>query len=103
MVAVAAAQPKSTSLAESDLQEAVVWVEAHRTAIPASVYRAVVLLVSLRVELARTKERAATLLALFRRELGLTPKSERGATLTSTDTTAKKVAKTDAEQLALLR
>lgn len=100
MVAVAIAQPKSASLPESDLEEAVVWVEAHKATIPISVYKAVVLLVSLRAELARTKERASKLLALFRQELGLTPKSERGA---ATAGTAPKVAKTDAERIAAIR
>jgi hypothetical protein len=53
-------------------------VEANKATIPLCVYSAVLLLVSLRSELARTKARANHLLELFRRELGVTPKSERG-------------------------
>ena len=99
---VDAAHQRPSSLNEADLIAAVVWVEAHKTAIPASVYNAVVVLVTLRAELVRTKERASRLLALFRRELGLTPKSERGAAAPNADITSK-APKTDAERLAALK
>ena len=74
MVAVDAARQKLTKLEEAALQEATLWVETNKASIPMSVYSAVVLLVTLRAELARTKERASRLLALFRRELGVEPK-----------------------------
>ena len=101
MVAVAAAHPKPPNLTEADLQEAVVWVEAHKPTIPAAVYSAIMLLVSLRAELFRTKERAARLLALFRRELGVEPKSERG--LKPVAGAATKAPLTDAERIAALK
>lgn len=69
---------ESPSALETDLKEAVIWVEANKTIIPSGVYRAVILLTSLRAELESTKARATRLLDLFRRELGVTPKSERG-------------------------
>lgn len=99
MVAVAVAHPKPPTLAEADLQEAVFWVEAHKPTIPASVYGAVMLLTALRAELFRTKERAARLLALFRRELGVEPKSESG----SNPAAALKALKSDAERIAALK
>ncbi len=97
-----APQQMHVSCQEADLQEAVVWVEAHKSTIPISVYNAVVLLVTLRAELERTKERASRLLVLFRRELGLTPKSERGEAA-SDGGHAVKAAQTDAERLAVLK
>jgi hypothetical protein len=96
---VAAARQKPKVLDEADLQAAQVWVEAHKLTIPACVYTAVTLLVTLRAELTRTQERAARLLALFRRELGVTPKSERGRS----DAPAPRATKTDAERLAMLK
>lgn len=102
MVTVDAACEKSASPQESDLQEAVVWVNAHKTNIPLSVYNSVVLLVTLRSELERTKARASNLLALFRRELGITPKSERGTTPANTENNFKPPL-TDEQRLAALK
>lgn len=85
---------------EADLKEAVLWVEAHKTAIPSCVYNAVMLLVLLRTEIERTQARASKLLALFRRELGITPKSERGASAAPDKTSPPK---TDLERLAALK
>jgi hypothetical protein len=101
MVAVAAAHQKLPSLAEADLQEAVVWAQAHQPTIPASVYSAIMLLVSLHAELLRTKERAARLLALFRRELGVEPKSESRPKPVAGATTEAPL--TDAERIAALK
>jgi hypothetical protein len=63
----------------ADQVEAELWVKAHKSEIPLSVYNAVLLLGILRLELSKTRQRAANLLALFRRELGVTPKSESGS------------------------
>ena len=101
-VALVAAHQKPIHLQETELQEAVVWIKAHQASIPDSVYKAVSLLVTLRTELERTKERASKLLALFRQGLGLTPKSERGVAPADTDIVPK-AAKTDAEKLAALK
>lgn len=100
---VAAVRKPSSGLAEADLQEAQVWVEAHKTTIPPCVYNAVIILAALRAELTRTKERAARLLALFRRELGVETKSERGSSAAAQSEPAVKSAKTDAERLAALK
>ena len=62
-----------------DLQEAEVWVTAHQTEIPDPVYSGVFLLTKLRSEMVLAHQRAANLLALFRQELGITPKSESGS------------------------
>ncbi len=85
----------------ADLQEAEVWVKAHQTEIPEAVYNAVLLLTSLRSELAQAHQRAANLLALFRRELGLTPKSESGSLAANPD--HQKLKPTDEERLAVLK
>jgi hypothetical protein len=99
IVEIAAASAKLLTQ-EADLKEAAVWVEAHKTAIPSCVYNAVMLLIVLRTELERTKARASKLLALFRRELGITPKSERGASMQADKPSPPK---TDAERLAALK
>ena len=101
MVAVAAARQKPPSLAEADLQEAVLWAAAHKPTIPASVYSAIMLLVSLRAELLQTKERAARLLALFRRELGVESKRESGEKPGAG--VAAKAPLSDAERIAALK
>ena len=69
---------KKTERAAADLVEAEVWVKAHKAEIPLCVYNAIVLISMLRGELAKAHQRAANLLGLLRRELGITPKSERG-------------------------
>ena len=102
LVAQKAKKEKSERSLEADLQEAVVWVEAHKAAIPDAVYNAVLLLVSLRSELTKTKARASKLLELFRRELGLIPKSERGAT-PLLEGPLSRPPKTEAEKLAALK
>lgn len=58
--------------------EAEFWVKAHKSEIPLCVYNAVLLLSTLRFELTKARQRAANLLALFRCELGVIPKSESG-------------------------
>lgn len=87
---------------ESDFQDAVVWVNTNRADIPFSVYNAVMLLATLRAELLRTKARASNLLALFRRELGVAPKSERG-TLPLDSGKTSKTPLTDEQRLAALK
>lgn len=67
-----------TAKKAADLDEAEVWVKAHQAEIPLCVYNAVLLLTSLRLELAAARQRATNLLALFRRELGVSAKSESG-------------------------
>jgi len=101
VVAVEAVDKKLVGISEEDLHGAVVWVTANKTNIPLSVYNAVVLLVALRDKLARTRARAANLLALFRRELGVTPKSERG-TIPANDNDTK-TPLTDEQRLAALK
>lgn len=86
---------------EADLKDAALWVEAHKAEVPICVYNAVILLVTLRAELANTKARAAKLLALLRRELGVTPKSERGQAPSSSSKVT--TAKSDEERLAALK
>ena len=86
----------------ADLHEAEIWVAANKAAIPLCVYSAVMLLSSLRVELTDVRRRAANLLALFRRELGITPKSERGS-LPDKPETWSKLKPTDEERLAALK
>lgn len=103
MVAVAAACQKPLCIDEADLQAAKDWVEAHKATIPACVYSAVILLVTLRIELSATKARASRLLALFRRELGVEAKSERGSTSAARSDPVVKAAKTDAERIAALK
>lgn len=83
---------------EAVFKEAALWVCAHKATIPASVYTVVMLVCALRSELDRAKARAGKLLELFRKELGLTPKSERGSV-----PPAPAAGKTDAERLALLK
>ncbi len=85
-----------------DLQEAEVWVKAHQAEIPESVYSAVLLLMSLRSQLAQAQQRAANLLALFRRELGVTPKSESVGPAVNPDSTSKPKL-TDEERLSALK
>ena len=92
----------SEYLKEADLKDARLWVETHRATIPAAVYDAVALLVTLRAELVQTKERASRLLAVLRRELGLTPKSERGSA-SLPRVSPGSVAVSDAERLAALK
>jgi hypothetical protein len=103
VVAVAATRQKHQSLAQADLEAAQVWVEAHKASIPLYVYSAVVMLATLRAELSKTKQRAARLLALFRLELGIEAKSERGSSSSGRADPAVKAAKTDAERLAALK
>ena len=95
LAAVGAAANKITKSA-ADLQEAEVWVKAHQAEIPDSVYSAVLLLTKLRSELSLAHQRTANLLALFRRELGVTPKSESGSP-------AVKPKLSDEERLAVLK
>ncbi len=95
----AAAEKIAKKLA--DLREAEDWVKAHKTEIPLSVYNAVLLLSSLRSELTEARQRAAKLLALFRRELGITPKSESGNPSLPDDRAKPKL--TDEERLAALK
>lgn len=102
MVAVAVARRKP-ELIQADLDEAVVWVKANKAVIPACVYDAITVLVTIRAELAKAKERASKLLALFRRELGVTPKSERGASPATADNKPPKVPLTDQQRLAALK
>jgi hypothetical protein len=97
-----AALRKPKPLEQTDLEQAVVWVEANKAIIPACVYDAIIMLTVLRSELATVKERASRLLALFRRELGVTPKSERGTTPANTDKPPK-VPLTDQQRLAALK
>ncbi len=85
----------------AELQEAEDWVKTHKTEIPLSVYNAVLLLTSLRLELATVSQRAAKLLALFRRELGITPKSESGSPSLPDERAKPKL--TDEERLAHLK
>lgn len=85
----------------ADLREAEDWVKTHKTEIPLSVYNAVLLLTSLRLELATARQRAAKLLALFRRELGITPKSESGNPGLPDERAKPKL--TDEERLAHLK
>jgi hypothetical protein len=81
----------------ADLLEAETWVQTHKADIPASVYDAILLLSSLRSELTSAQQRAAKLLALFRRELGVSPRSESGPR----PLPSPKL--TDEERLALLK
>jgi hypothetical protein len=96
MLAAVGAAAKKIIKSAADLQEAEAWVKAHQTEIPDSVYSAVLLLTKLRSELALANQRAANLLALFRRELGVTPKSESGSP-------AVKPKLSDEERLAALK
>lgn len=86
----------------ADLEQAEIWVRAHQTEIPEFVYSSVLLLTRLRSELALTQQRAAKLLALFRRELGVTPKSESGSPAINSDAKHKPKL-TDEERLAALK
>lgn len=86
----------------ADLREAEIWVAANKAEIPLCVYSAVMLLSSLRSELTDVRRRAANLLALFRRELGITPKSESGS-LSDKPETKPKAKPTDEERLAALK
>ena len=92
---------KKIENAAGDLAAAAVWVEAHKAEIPPYVYNAVLLLAMLRTELSKARQRASDLLALFRRELGITPKSERGPSPKPTNSTKSPL--TDAERLAALK
>ena len=56
--------------------EAAQRVKAHKAEIPLCVYQAVLLLGILRGELSKTRQRASNLLALFRIQLGVSPRSK---------------------------
>ncbi len=96
MLAAMGAAANKIIKSAADLQEAEVWVKAHQAEIPDSVYSAVLLLTKLRSELSLAHQRTANLLALFRRELGVTPKSESGSP-------AVKPKLSDEERLAVLK
>lgn len=102
MVVMNTFRQKSPSVNERDFEEAHIWVEANKANIPASVYSIVMLVASLRIELENAKARGATLLKLFRMELGLIPKSETGL-IASANEDPKKPPKSDAETLADLK
>jgi hypothetical protein len=102
VVAIMNAAVEKIEQAAADLVEAEVWVKAHKAEIPLCVFNAVLLLSSLRAELSKVRQRAANLLALFRRELGIIPKSERGTVTKKPDDPAK-AKPTDAERLAALK
>jgi Transposase IS66 family len=94
-------QRESFCLQKTELQEALLWVETNQSTIPLAVYRVVLMVVQLNAQLEVTKQRASNLLALFRRAIGVEPKSERGE---KTDTEKNpKPAKTDVEKLAALK
>jgi len=101
VVTVEAVDKKLESTQEESFQEALVWVTAHKEDIPLSVYNAVVVLGKIRNELTLVKARATSLLVLFRRELGVTPKSERGTAPTKDNNT--KAPLTDEQRLAALK
>ena len=84
-----------------ELKEAAIWAEAQKANIPPCVYHTILLVNKLRTQLDQTRQKAANLLALFRVQLGVTAKSERGQL--STNTGAPKTAKTDEEQLQILK
>ena len=102
VVAVVNAAVEKIEQAAADLVAAEVWVQAHKAEIPLCVFNAVVLLSSLRAELTKVRQRAANLLALFRRELGVEPKSERG-TVTKKVHDPAKPKPTEAERVAALK
>ena len=52
MVALAATRQKPKHLQQTDLEQAVVWVEANKATIPACVHDAIIVLVAIRAELA---------------------------------------------------
>lgn len=87
----------------ADQREAELWVKAHKSEIPLSVYNAVLLLGILRLELSKTRQRAANLLALFRRELGVTPKSESGSSTSPNLSDRLKGKPSDEERLFALK
>jgi len=95
------AAAKKIEGAAADLVAAEVWVKAHKAEIPLCVFNAVLLLTTLRSELAKARQRASNLLALFRQELGIIPKSERGTTPKPIN--PAKPAPTDAERLAAMK
>lgn len=73
------AAAEKLELSAIELAEAQTWAIAHRDEVPVSVYKAILLLALLRGELTKVKQRAGHLVASLRRELGITPKSERGS------------------------
>lgn len=87
------------SAQESSIKAAALWVEDNKSTIPDYVYSSVLLLLKLRAELGRVQQKAAKLLALFRLELGVTPKSEAG----KTKDPKPLVAQTDKERIAALK
>jgi hypothetical protein len=98
-------QKQSFCLQKTELQVALRWVEVHKASIPVAVYQIVLLVSQLSEELADAKNRAANLLAQFRKAIGVEPKSERGKPL-ATDAEPKKntkPVKTDAEKLEILK
>ena len=102
MVPVKVEPQNPPPLTEARLQVAVQWVEGNQTTIPPEVYIAIMFLLKLRSEFAQSKARAAKLLALFLRELGLTPKSERGQ-ISSGEPDPTKPVKTAEEIIAALK
>jgi hypothetical protein len=97
-------QKESFCLQKTELQEALIWVEANQSTIPLAVYRVVLLVSQLSSQLAVTKERASNLLAQFRKAIGVEPGSERGEKSSAADAEKdSKPAKTDAEKLAALK
>lgn len=87
----------------ADQSEAELWVKAHKSEIPLCVYQAVLLLGTLRFELVKSRQRAANLLSLFRRELGVSPKTESGSSSSKFPPDPIKNKPTDDERLLTLR
>lgn len=87
----------------ADQCEAELWVKAHKSEIPLCVYQAVLLLGSLRFELVKTRQRAANLLSLFRRELGVSPKSESGSSSSTMPPAPLKNKPSDEERILALK
>ncbi len=69
---------KKIAITPNELEEAVQWAESHRADIPDVVYRAIILLASIRLQLEEAKSKASNILYLFRQKLGVTPSSEQG-------------------------
>ena len=98
---MASSNKKSLFQQETDIAAAVAWVTTNQEKIPSYVYSSVMLLCTLRASLAQVKERASSLLSLFRRELGVAPKSERGQL--GPDGGGPNPKKTDEELLAAMK
>jgi hypothetical protein len=99
---VAHVQQKSLFITEAELNEALHWVTSQGTAIPDAVFKAISVVAKIHQELARAKTKASTLLSLFRQQLGVEPKSERGAISPAIDLPPKSKL-TDEQHLAALK